>query len=153
MKNPYEATAEMAIRKPIEDVFQSFIDPSITSKFWFSAGSALVEEGSRIEWHWSWYNLVVPVQVLRVVNNESILVEWGEGKDLSKAEWTFQAINSNRTFIRIRNFDFLGEGDQLVNQVTDSTGGFTMVLAGCKAYLEHGIQLNLVEDKFPKELW
>jgi hypothetical protein len=36
--------------------------------------------------------------------------------------------------------------------VLDATGGFTLLLAGLKAYLEHRIQLNLVADKFPKEL-
>jgi len=33
-----------------------------------------------------------------------------------------------------------------------STGGFTIVLAGLKALLEHNIQLNLVADRFPKGL-
>ena len=28
-------------------------------------------------------------------------------------------------------------------------GGFSLVLAGLKALLEHGIQLNLVADHFP----
>lgn len=32
--------------------------------------------------------------------------------------------------------------------IVDTTGGFTTVLDGLKAYLEHGIKLNLVEDKF-----
>jgi hypothetical protein len=31
-------------------------------------------------------------------------------------------------------------------------GGFTWVLAGLKAYLEHNIMLNLIADRFPKEL-
>jgi uncharacterized protein (DUF2249 family) len=31
-------------------------------------------------------------------------------------------------------------------------GGFTMVLAGLKALLEHGIELNLVADHFPNAL-
>jgi hypothetical protein len=34
--------------------------------------------------------------------------------------------------------------------VRNSTEGFTLVLAGAKAYLEHHIQLNLVLDRFPK---
>jgi hypothetical protein len=31
-------------------------------------------------------------------------------------------------------------------------GGFTWVLAGLKAYLEHNIMLNLIADRFPKGL-
>jgi hypothetical protein len=45
---------------------------------------------------------------------------------------------------------FVGDGDELVKQVTDSTQGFTLVLAGLKALLEHDVRLNLVADRYPK---
>jgi hypothetical protein len=35
-----------------------------------------------------------------------------------------------------------------MNKVVDSTGGFALVLAAAKAYLEHGIDLNIVADRF-----
>jgi hypothetical protein len=35
-----------------------------------------------------------------------------------------------------------------MNKVVDSTGGFALVLAEAKAYLEHGIDLNIVADRF-----
>lgn len=34
----------------------------------------------------------------------------------------------------------------------DSTGGFTTVLDGLKAFLEYNINLNLIADKYPKEV-
>jgi hypothetical protein len=34
--------------------------------------------------------------------------------------------------------------------VTGSTQGFSLVLAGLKALLEHNVRLNLVADRFPK---
>jgi hypothetical protein len=37
----------------------------------------------------------------------------------------------------------------VIAQAIDSKGGFTIVLAGLKAWLEHGIALNLVADQFP----
>jgi hypothetical protein len=33
-----------------------------------------------------------------------------------------------------------------------STEGFSFLLAGAKAWLEHGVQLNLVPDKYPDGL-
>ncbi len=39
LKNQPIARATMLIRRPIEDVFNAFIDPSITTKFWFSRSS------------------------------------------------------------------------------------------------------------------
>jgi hypothetical protein len=38
-----------------------------------------------------------------------------------------------------------------VKQAIDSTQGFTFVLSGLKALLEHGIELNLVADKRPDD--
>ena len=40
--------------------------------------------------------------------------------------------------------------DELVSQVADSAQGFSLVLAGAKAFLEHDIRLNLVADRYPK---
>lgn len=39
------------------------------------------------------------------------------------------------------------ESIQLVKYVAESTQGFTWTLAGLKAFLEHGIKLNLVAGK------
>jgi hypothetical protein len=36
-----------------------------------------------------------------------------------------------------------------VGDALDSTAGFNLVLAGAKAYLEHGIEPNLVADHMP----
>jgi uncharacterized protein YndB with AHSA1/START domain len=34
-----QTKAEMLIRKPVAEVFEAFINPEITSKFWFTSGS------------------------------------------------------------------------------------------------------------------
>jgi hypothetical protein len=41
---------------------------------------------------------------------------------------------------------------KIVDDALGSKGGFTWVLAGLKAYPEHGIELNLIGDAYPKEL-
>jgi hypothetical protein len=51
--------------------------------------------------------------------------------------------------VRIINSGFAGGGDAVVQQVADSTQGFSLVLAGLKALLEHGIRLNPVADRYP----
>jgi uncharacterized protein YndB with AHSA1/START domain len=76
----------------------------------------------------------------------------GKLQEKTTLEWTFIPLDKSRTFINVINTGFKGTPDELLEQVRDSTGGFTLVLAGLKAYLEHGIQLNLVADRFPKEL-
>jgi hypothetical protein len=54
------------------------------------------------------------------------------------------------TFVTITESGFAGAGDELMKQVASSTEGFTLVLAGIKALLEHNVVLNLVADRFPK---
>jgi len=36
-----------------------------------------------------------------------------------------------------------------VNAAIDSMGGFSLVLAGLKTFLEHGVELNLTADRNP----
>lgn len=55
------------------------------------------------------------------------------------------------TYVTIRNYGFKNGDDELPDLFNDLAGGFTTVLDGLKAYLEHGINLNLIADKFPQQ--
>ncbi len=146
------ARCTMLIRRPIEEVYEAFINPEVTSMFWFTAGSGKLIEGESVTWSWETYNLTIPVEVIRVVPNENIVVNWGEGRMKSTVAWEFKSLGDSKTFVTIINSNFKLTPKELSLQIVDSTGGFTMVLAGCKAWLEHFVQLNLVADKLPEEL-
>jgi uncharacterized protein YndB with AHSA1/START domain len=144
------AKAEMLIRKPVEEVFEAIINPEITTKFWFTKASGRLDENKKVEWVWEMYNHSVPVYVKSIQPQKKIIIDWGNDEDLSTVEWTFKKINNNETFLSIVNSGFKGAGDKIISQVRDSTEGFTIVLAGLKAWLEYGIRLNLVADRFPQ---
>lgn len=146
------AEAAMLIRKPISEVFESFVNPEITTKFWFTKSSGKLEEGKKVEWTWEMYNHSVPVIVTSIIPNEKIVLKWGNYQEETKVEWTFKSLGESKTFVTIINSGFQGTTEELITQIRDSTGGFTWVLSGLKAYLEHGIELNLIADRFPKEL-
>jgi uncharacterized protein YndB with AHSA1/START domain len=137
---------EMLIRKPVNEVFEAFIDPAITTKFWFTKSSGKLETGKRVQWEWEMYGASADVDVKDIVPNKQILIEWSPNNTV---EWIFAPRADNETFVTITNSGFEGDGDDIVNQALDSTGGFTMVLCGLKAFLEHDIVLNLVSDKAP----
>ena len=143
------ADAAMLIRKPTPIVFQAFIDPAITTKFWFTKGSGQLEEGKTVEWVWEMFNHSVPIVVKSIVPNERILIQWGDDPD-AIVEWTFKSLSESSTFVTIKNQGFKGTAEELIAQIRDATGGFTWVLAGLKAYLEHHIELNLIADRYPK---
>jgi uncharacterized protein YndB with AHSA1/START domain len=146
------ANTQMLIRRPARPVFEAFIDPAITSRFWFSRGSGKLEVGKRVTWEWEMYGFSTRVDVKAIDPNRRILVEWNVPDDPSLIEWTFEPRGEDRTFVRIKNWDFKGNADAVVQQALDSTGGFTFVLAAAKALLEHDIELNIVADHDPDSL-
>jgi len=143
------AKAEMLIRKPVAEVFEAFVNPAVTSKFWFSKGSGRLEAGKVVKWDWEMYGFSIQVKVKAVKKNARILIEWPGESAPTTVEWVFKSRPDGTTFVSITNAGFSGDADQVVKQALDSTEGFTLVLAGLKALLEHNIQLNLVPDRFP----
>lgn len=138
----------MLIRKPVTTVFQAFIDPKITTKFWFSKSSGPLEVGKRITWTWEMYDVSTNVLVKDIIPNKTISTEWGD--PATTVDYEFTALTDHTTYVVIKNYGFNLTGEDLIKAINDNTGGFTTVLDGLKAYLEHNIQLNLIEDKFPK---
>lgn len=140
---------EMLIRKSVSEVFDAFVDPAITTKFWFTKGSGRLEAGKSVRWDWEMFGISVDVRVKEIVENRLIVVEWGNYDTPTRVEWTFTPRSVDSTYVSITTAGFSGDGDEMVRQALDSMGGFTWVLAGAKAYLEHGLCLNLIADRYP----
>lgn len=141
------ACAQMLIRRPVTEVFEAFVNPEVTSKFWFSRGDRRLEEGQTATWYWDMYGVHAEVQVKSIEPGKRILIEWPR-----PVEWTFSPRGTGATFVTVTESGFEGTDDEKVAQAIDSMGGFTLTLAGCKAFLEHGIELNLVADHNPDHL-
>lgn len=144
------AEAQMLIRKPVEDVFEAFINPAITKNFWFTKGSDRLEVDKRITWEWEIYDISTTVTAKEILQNQKIVFEWDNGT--KTVEINFKELDDDSTFVTITESGYNKTGDELIAAVKDATGGFTSVLDGLKAFLEHRINLNLIADKFPKEV-
>jgi uncharacterized protein YndB with AHSA1/START domain len=140
----------MLIRKPVAEVFEAFLNPDVTTKFWFTKSSGRLEAGKQVQWEWEMYGISIPVTATTIEPNRRIVVEWPGYGGRTRVEWVFEPQKDGTTFVRISEAGFTGTGDDLVKQVTDSTQGFSLVLAGLKSLLEHNIKLNLVADRYPK---
>jgi uncharacterized protein YndB with AHSA1/START domain len=143
------ARAEMLIRSPVSRVFEAFVDPAITSKFWFSRGSARLEAGKSVRWDWEMYGFSTEARVKVLEPSKRILVEWSAYGSPTDIEWVFTARADGTTFVSITNSGFRGSPQEMANLAVGATEGFSFVLAGAKALLEHGVLLNLVPDRFP----
>lgn len=144
------AKTGMLIRRPVAKVFEAFVNPDVTTKFWFTKGSGRLEAGKSVHWEWEMYGFSIPVAVKVVEPNQRIVIEWPGEVSPTTVEWVFLPQPDGATFVSIANSGLSGDGDQIVKQAIDLTQGFALVLAGLKAFLEHGIRLNLVADRFPK---
>ncbi|HEX8772705.1 MAG TPA: SRPBCC family protein [Pyrinomonadaceae bacterium] len=141
--------AEMLIRRPVAEVFEAFIDPAITSKFWFTKGSGPLEAGKLIRWDWEMFGVSAEVSVKAIEANKRILIEWSSGGPSTTVEWLFAPRADDTTLVTIMESGFSGDGDEVVGKAMGSQGGFAFLLSGLKAYLEHNIALNLSADHAP----
>jgi uncharacterized protein YndB with AHSA1/START domain len=144
------AKTGMLIRRPVAEVFAAFIDPAITTKFWFTKSSGRLEAGQQVKWEWEMYGASTQVTAKVIEPNKRIVIEWDGYSGRTSVEWKFASQEDNTTFVSITESGWTGDGDDLVEYVSNSTQGFTWTLAGLKAFLEHNVRLNLVADRFPK---
>ena len=143
-----QVQVQMLIRKPAAKVFEAFIDPELTKNFWFTKSTGKLEKGKTVKWEWEMYNVSTTVRVKEIVQNKKISIDWGD--PATAVDFNFEDRGDGTTYVIIQNYGFTMEGDALVKEVNDTTGGFTTVVDGLKAYMEHNINLNLIADKFPK---
>lgn len=148
MESKIFVQAQMLIRKSIHEVFEAFINPEITTNFWFTKSTGKLEEGKTIIWEWEIYDAKSEVKVLQIIPNQLIKTEWG--LFFNNVDYEFKEMEKG-TLVIIKSYGYSEKGDELLSVINDNTGGFTTVLDGCKAYLEHGINLKLIEDKFPSK--
>ena len=146
------AKAEMLVRRPIAEFFEAFVDPAVTSRFWFTKGSGRLEAGKQVRWDWEMYGASAQVNVKALEENKRILIEWPAEGTATTVEWLFTPRADDTTFVSISEAGFSGNENEILEQVIGSTEAFTLVLAGLKALLEHDLVLNLVADRFPDGL-
>lgn len=141
------ATAGLLIRRPVAEVFEAFVDPALTSRFWFTRGSGRLDPGAQIRWDWEMYGVGTDVLVKAVEPGRRILIDWDVADDPSEVEWLFED-RDGAAFVTVGNRGF-EDGPAGVAKALESTGGFTLVLAGAKIWLEHGVEPRFVLDRHP----
>lgn len=90
-----------------------------------------------VRWDWEMSEVGTDVLVKAIEPNRRILIEWDDSR--CPVEWQFEPRGDNAALGKISNSGFRGSDDKVVAQAIDAKGGFTMVLAGLKAWLEYGV--------------
>ena len=142
----------MLVRKPPKEAFQAFVDPTITTKFWFTKSSGKLTPGADLRWDWEMYGVSAKVAVNEVEANRRIRFQWGDDQPTT-VELRFTPWEDGATYVEVTEAGLSGNsGDEVLARVADSTGGFTIVLCALKALLEHDLVLTVVRDAHPKDL-
>lgn len=141
------ASAAMLIRRPPAEVFQAFVDPAITTRFWFSKSSGTLAPKARVHWSWEMYGASTDVQVRRFEQDALILMDWDLNTHPTEVEWRFTPKDGG-TFVEVENRGFAAD-EQGVCHAIESATGFTLVLAGAKIWLERKVEPNFVVDRHP----
>lgn len=150
LTKPPVARAEMRIRRPADVVYEAFVDPAVTTHFWFTRSSGRLEAGHAVRWDWEMYGHSTGVAVKTLEPQRRILLEWDGYSGRTTVEFTFTAHDDGSTHVAVTEAGWTGDGDALFRYVTDATEGFTWTLAGLKAWLEHGIEMQYVADRNPE---
>src|SRR5215813_12301280 len=98
----------MLIRRPVAEVFEAFIDPDITTQFWFTKSSGRLDVGKHVQWDWEMYDVSIPVTTKVIELNKRIVIEWPGYSGPSTVEWTFEPQTDGTTFVRITESGFSG---------------------------------------------
>lgn len=144
------------IAKPVDEVFESVVNPDILSNFFTTGGAkGRIEQGATVMWSFAEHPGEFPIKVVEVQANERIVFEWAgyEGKtgaigtEMVGASYhttvtmTFSPTEDGRTLVQI-----VEEGwPQTPQALRGSYGnceGWTIMLLAMKSWLEHGIDIG-----------
>lgn len=145
------------IAKPVHKVFEAVADPQQLSQYFTTGGAkGRLETGKTVTWDFHDFPGAFPVEVIEVVPNERIVLEWkaneGEAPNVEGGEMTESDYNTTVTM----SFKALDDGRTLVEiaeegwRVTDGAlkasygncQGWSQMLCALKVWLEHGINLR-----------
>jgi uncharacterized protein YndB with AHSA1/START domain/ketosteroid isomerase-like protein len=105
------AKTGMLIRRPVAKVFEAFIDPEITTKFWFTKSSGRLEVGKEVKWDWEMYGHSTKVTPKLVEPNKRIVMEWQGYTGPTTVEWKFASLLDDTTFVSVSESGWTGAAD------------------------------------------
>jgi uncharacterized protein YndB with AHSA1/START domain len=134
-----QVKTKFKIKKPTRDVFEALVDPNKMANYWFSSGSARVEQGKIITWRYDEYNAEVAIKVLEVEDNQKIVFSWGPEQEGTVVTMTITESDRSSTIIEVTESGFKEDDPNLLERMVDQKGGWVYMLVGLKAYLENDV--------------
>lgn len=133
---------KMRISKPIQEVFEAFVDPSKIGNFWFTSSSERWEQGRTITLRYDEYNAQVDILVEEIELNRRIVFEWGANGEGHVVTITLSPTDNRESIIEIIEEGFNANDLDVIPQMLDNKEGWVYMLTCLKGYLEYGVNLR-----------
>jgi uncharacterized protein YndB with AHSA1/START domain len=129
----------MKIVKPVNEVFEAFVDPSKIGNFWFSSSSERWEQGKTVTLRYDEYGAQLDIKVIEVELNKKIVFKWGLPEDEHVVTITLNELDNSNTIIEVNEEGFKENDDELIHKLVDNKEGWVFMLTCLKGYLEFGV--------------
>lgn len=145
------------IARPVHEVFEAVADPEKLSGYFTTGGArGRLEKGATVTWDFADFPGAFPVQVIDVVEDEKIVLEWAAADGSSAVEtgkhpgsvgyntvvtMSFAPADGNRTLVSIAEEGWRETETGLAASYGNCMG-WSQMIAALKVYLEHGINLR-----------
>ncbi|KAA9393247.1 polyketide cyclase [Kocuria coralli] len=135
-----DVKVDMLIRRPPETVYEAFSVPENIRRFWLASSSGPLETGAVVHWQFKIAGAETDVTVTEARPGTLLDLLWDDGQPL---RITFTPYEGD-TIVGVEVTGFSHAPTAI-----ESMSGFTLVLSSLKLWLEHGIEGELMYDKFP----
>jgi uncharacterized protein YndB with AHSA1/START domain len=122
--------------------FDAFVNPAKITQFWLSSTSGPLAKGAKATWHFMVPGVSDSVSVDELQLSRLIALTWSDGSTV-RLEFTEHTTGQTRVSVEAS-----GSADSdLVEQIVNTTEGYSIVLCDMKTFLESGRSSNLVRAK------
>ncbi|MCM2532224.1 SRPBCC family protein [Neobacillus pocheonensis] len=140
---------KMKIVKPINEVFEAFVDPAKIGNFWFSSSSERWEQGKTVTLRYDEYDAQLDIEVMEIEINKKIVFQWGANEKGNIVTISLKEVEHSNTIIEVNEEGFNENDPELVHKMLDNKEGWVFMLTCLKGYLEFGVnklRAGLVKD-------
>ena len=139
--------AALQIQKPIDEVYEAIVNPSIMTKYFISESSGRLDSKKEIRWKFPEFKGTFPITNIKTDKNKNIAFVWDPETTVTI---TLKSLKDNSTLVKVNE-----SGKELnennIEWLVENSGGWSNFLACMKAYLEYGIQLRKGAFDFMKK--
>lgn len=133
---------KMKILKPVNEVFEAFVDPLKIRNFWFSSSSERWEQGKTITLRYNEYDAQGDIKIMEIELNKKIVFRWGANGEGHRVTITLNELSNSESIIEINEEGFKENDHNIISQLLVNKEGWVYMLTCLKGYLEYGANLR-----------